>query len=142
MTNNFLFIGKFTPPNYIPRMNTTRFYKLPGNVGVATIGSGVIVRETSSLLLKCPINKFGPVYIIWKQDSGSFERTGRLKDGGVLMKNLKVSDSGTYVCYSSDIAKVLFGSIQLRVLGMSIGHFMFSCHVFKILFLVNELRNI
>ena len=35
----------------------------------------------------------------------------------MALTNLRESDSGTYVCYSSDQAKIEFGAVNLQVLG-------------------------
>ena len=63
----FSLSGRNTPTNSTPMHQTTTSRKLYDMKNIATIGEGVIVKEQSDLLMKCPVRAAEDVFVIWRK---------------------------------------------------------------------------
>ena len=79
----------------------------------ARIGSTVQIQEFKSLSLECNVNGV-PVY--WKKETANIIRH---KDNqrDMLLENIRVKDSGKYICYTRDDANVKLGAVDVKVYG-------------------------
>ena len=84
---------------------------------IVRIGSSVMIRQSNSVFLNCPVYAYGSVPVQWEKD-GKIYQGHTLPMGTLHLKKLNVEDSGEYVCYSNDRAKMKFGTINMRVVGM------------------------
>ena len=66
--------------------------------------------------------------IYWVKDEKIFKGARVHDDGSVFIRKVRLQDSGDYECYSKDEARLLFGSVKLKVIGMYIVFiFLFFC---------------
>ena len=57
------------------------------------------------------------VNIYWVKDEKIYKGSRVHDDGSVFIRKVKLQDSGDYECYSKDEARLLFGSVKLKVIG-------------------------
>ena len=69
--------------------------------------------------------------IYWVKVEKIFKGARVHDDGSVFIRKVRLQDSGDYECYSKDEARLLFGSVKLKVIGMK--HFLLYYSLFKIL---------
>ena len=84
---------------------------------IAPIGTTLMTRSQNSVILTCPVLYYGKVEIAWYKD-GKVIRDNRQFNDMLRMEKLSAIDSGEYDCVSDDVAKVKFGTVSLKVLGM------------------------
>ena len=68
----------------------------------------------SVFYIRCQVN------IYWVKDEKIFKGARVHDDGSVFIRKVRLQDSGDYECYSKDEARLLFGSVKLKVIGMYI----------------------
>ena len=81
------------------------------------LGTKVTVKEGTSVLLKCPVDIYGPVDYIWKKDGKPLPRHIRVQKKDLLFDKLVQDDSADYTCYSDDKAAIKFGTTSLNVIS-------------------------
>ena len=86
-------------------------------ITTVSIGTTVVTRALNSITLKCPVQYYGQVNIIWFKNGKIIKDEEQHKDIFKLWK-VGIKDSGEYVCRSNDLAKVEFGTVKVNVLRM------------------------
>ena len=128
---NFLYIfilGEKTPIKYSASGRSLRLLRVLHRPYSVNIGTNVTARSENSLLLKCPVSNSKEMKYFWMKDDVRFYKSQRGINRNLHLLKLKKSDSGSYTCVSDDPAKVVFGSVHLKVLGK-----VFPCKLFLLL---------
>lgn len=111
-------LGKYLPIGYEPIIKNIKFIKAKQRTISVEVGTNITTVAGNSILLICPVGKYGKVDIIWEKEGLFFQGTRYYTNGTVFISSLKVKDSGSYTCFSDDARKWKFGSLHISVLSM------------------------
>lgn len=114
--SNIDVVGKYLPIGYEPIIKNIKFIKAKKRTISVEVGTNITTVAGNSILLICPVGKYGKVDIIWEKEGLFFQGTRYYTNGTVFISSLKVKDSGSYTCFSDDARKWKFGSLHISVL--------------------------
>lgn len=112
------FIGPYVPTNYVPVKKTMQVMQQTLRTTSVAIGTTITLRSGNNLIIKCPVSLFGQVDTFWQKDEEVFTGTRAHSDGSVFISKIMPNDAGDYICFSKDEARVKFGVVTLKVVGV------------------------
>lgn len=111
------YLGEKTPTQYSPPTATVRVLRLLRRPYSVNIGTNVTIRAENTMFLNCPVAQNRKLKYFWMKGEKPFYRSNEDVNRKLVLRGIKNTDSGQYICVSNDPARVKFGTVSIDVIG-------------------------